>query len=133
MRPLTPSVIRKSLHRLRQSPCCFYRKLNEVLAQKGYIRIPANYGVWILRQEVVLLAHMGDMQLFGTKEGIDILIDVLKTVCKIKRFGETGQELFLGLRITRGGERGVGGPLDPVWCQNPWGNGGDYYPDFVVC
>ena len=61
--------LKKSLYGLRQSPRCFYMKLDEILAKKGYVRVPADYGVWILRKEVVLLVHVDDMQLFGTRNG----------------------------------------------------------------
>ena len=95
--------LKKSLYGLRQSPRCFYNKLDDVLkkADKGYARVPADYGVWVLPSEVVLLVHVDDMQVFGTKKGIDCLITVLESSFAVKRLGPTGTELFLGLNIQR--------------------------------
>jgi len=38
----------KSLYGLKQSPRCFYRKLDGVLVAKGYMRVVCDYGVWRL-------------------------------------------------------------------------------------
>ena len=96
-------TLKKSLYGLRQSPWCFYNKLDDVLkkADKGYARVPADYGVWVLPSEVVLLVHVDDMQVFGTKKGIYCLITVLESSFAVKRLGPTGTELFLGLNIQR--------------------------------
>ena len=37
--------LHKSLYGLRQSPRCFYKKLDSVLASHGYRRVPADYVV----------------------------------------------------------------------------------------
>lgn len=91
----------RSLYGLRQSPRCFYRKLYDLLVSKGYIRVPADYGVWVLHREVVLLVHVDDMQVFGNRSAIDKLIEVLESTFVVKRLGPTGSELFLGLRLER--------------------------------
>lgn len=76
-------------------------KLDSVLAAKGYIKIPADYGVWILEAQVVLIVHVDDMQMFGTREGIDTLVAVLELVFILKWQGATGEEPFLGLSLER--------------------------------
>ena len=91
----------RSLYGLRQSPRCFYRKLDDLLVSKGYVRVPADYGVWVLHREVVLLVHVDDMQVFGNRSAINTLIEVLESVFVVKRLGPTGNELFLGLRLER--------------------------------
>ena len=91
----------KSLYKLKQAPRCFYRKLDEVLVEKGYTRVVCNYGVWICRGEVVLIVHVNDMQMFGTYVGINKLIAALETVFILKRLGATRDELFLGLGMER--------------------------------
>ena len=91
----------RSLYGLRQSTRCFYRKLYDLLVSKGYIRVPADYGVWVLHREVVLLVHVDDMQVFGNRSAIDKLIEVLESTFVVKRLGPTGSELFLGLRLER--------------------------------
>ena len=91
--------LHKSLYRLRQSPRCFYKRLDSVLAGHGYRRIPADYGVWLAQHEVVLIVHVDDMQMIGTKAGIGRLKGVLESKFMIKSLG--GGQLFLGLHIER--------------------------------
>ena len=59
--------LHKGLYGLRQSPRCFYRKLDGILASYRYRRIPADYGVWLAQNEVVLIVHVDDMQMIGTE------------------------------------------------------------------
>ena len=94
--------LHKSLYGLRQSPRCFYKKLDSVLlANHGYQRIPADYGVWLIRHEVVLIVHVDDMQMIGTEQGIQRLKGVLESKFMIKCLGKIGGQLFLGLQIER--------------------------------
>lgn len=62
--------LHRSLYGLRQSPRCFYKRLDAVVGQHGYTRIPADYGVWIAPGTVLMLVHVNDIQLFGTPAGI---------------------------------------------------------------
>jgi len=91
----------KSLCGLKQSPRCFYKKLDGVLVEKGYTRVVCDYGVWICKGEVVLIVHVDDMQMFGSRDDINKLMNALESVFILKRLGATGEELFLGLRVER--------------------------------
>jgi len=91
----------KSLYRLKQALRCFYRKLDRMLVEKRYTRVVCDYGVWICKEEVVLIVYVDDMQMFGTHVGINKLIAALETVFILKRLEATGDELFLGLRMER--------------------------------
>jgi len=61
--------LKRSLYGLRQSPRCFYKKLDSVLKRKRYVRIKADYGVWIMQKTVVLIVYVDDMYIFGTADG----------------------------------------------------------------
>ena len=86
--------LHKSLYGLRQAPRCFYRKLDGILASHGYRRIPADYGVLLAQNEVVLIVHVDDMQMIGTEQGIKRLKGVLESKFMIKCLGSIGDNYF---------------------------------------
>ena len=93
--------LHKSLYGLRQSPRCFYKKLDSILANHGYKCVPADYGVWLAQHEVVLIVHVNDMQMIGTVPGIQRLRDVLESQFMTKCMRSFGSQLFLGLQLDR--------------------------------
>lgn len=93
--------LKKSLYGLRQSPRCFYKKLDEILCKHGYKRITADYGVWMVTNETLIIAYVDDMQLLGTQIGLERILTVLGKNFLIKRMGPIGTHLFLGLQIER--------------------------------
>ena len=92
--------LKKSLYGLRQSPRCFYKKLDGILGTHGYRRIASDYGVWIA-QETLIIVHVDDMQLLGTHAGLERILGILSDNFLIKRMGPIGTHLFLGLQIER--------------------------------
>ena len=92
--------LKKSLYGLRQSPRCFYKKLDGILGTHGYRRVASDYGVWIA-QETLIIVHVDDMQLLGTHAGLERILTVLGDNFLIKRMGPIGTHLFLSLQIER--------------------------------
>lgn len=72
-----------------------------MLVVNGYVRVACDYGVWIWKGEVVLVVHVDDMQMFGTRDGMNRFIEVLEAVFIRKRLVSTGEEPFLSLRVER--------------------------------
>ena len=97
--------LKKSIYGLKQSPRCFYSKLDSILRKKGYIRVQSDYGVWVKENEVRMIAHVDDMLLLGTRTGIDTLKDTLRDVFKMKWMGALQDSVFVGLRIRRDREK----------------------------
>ena len=93
--------LHKSLYGLRQSPRCFYRKLDSVLTSQDYRRIPADYGVWIAKNQAVLIVHVDDMQMIGMGPSIQRLKGVLESKFMTKCMDTIGGQLFLGLQLER--------------------------------
>ena len=102
---LKPNIVwrlNKSLYGLKQSPRCFYNRLDAVLKSKDYIRVHADYGVWTKRQnerEVILIVHVDDMLVLGTKIGIEELKMLLNASFEMKWMGPLQDSLFVGVRI----------------------------------
>ena len=97
--------LRKSIYGLRQSPRCFYTKLDNVLTSKGYLRIRTDYGVW-RKSDVILIVHVDDMLLLGLVEGIRLLPMTLSEVFEMKWSG-MDDTIFVGLHIRRKRENKV--------------------------
>ncbi|MCW2783452.1 MAG: RNA-dependent polymerase [Marmoricola sp.] len=91
----------KSLYGLKQAPRCFYKKLDEVLKSGHFQRVPADWGVWVLSGKVVILVHVDDMFVMGSKALVEEVIDKLSSSFPLKRLGPAGKELFLGLQMRR--------------------------------
>lgn len=92
--------LKKSLYGLRQSPRCFYTKLDNVLKEQGYLRVQADYGVWIREGKVTLIVHVDDMLLLGSVHGLLALKNILNNVFVMK-WVAVHDTIFLGLRIRR--------------------------------
>lgn len=58
-----------------------------------------------MRREVVLVVHVDDMCLMGTRSGVDRLKQALGETFMIKWMGEIGKSLFLELALKRDRER----------------------------
>ena len=54
-----------------------------------------------MKGEVGLVVYVNDMQMFGTRDGINRLIEIVEPVFILKRLGSSGKEPFLGLRVAR--------------------------------
>lgn len=93
--------LRKSIYGLKQSPRCFYMKLDDVLKVEGFTRIAADWGVWVLKLRVVVLVHVDDMNIIGGKEDVEWVVSRLASTFQIKRLGPSGTALFLGLQLAR--------------------------------
>ena len=91
--------LKKSIYGLRQSPHCFYSKLDSVLTLKGYSRIRADYGVW-RKSDVILIVHVDDMLLLGSVQGIHLLQKTLREVFEMK-WSAMDDTIFVGLHIRR--------------------------------
>ena len=92
--------LKKSLYGLKQSPRCFYTKLDGVLKVQNYTRIVADYGVWVKGSDVVLLVYVDDMLLLGTKSASLQPKSVLSSVFHMK-WSTIDDTVFIGLRIHR--------------------------------
>ena len=93
--------LNKSLYSLRQSPRCFYNKLDSILKKKRYIRIKADYEVYIMEKAVVLIVHVDDMLIFGSVDGKKNLKGDLEEVLVMKWIGSLHDTMFVGLRVRR--------------------------------
>ena len=97
-------LLKKSLYGLKQSPRCFYNKLDSILKSKNYTRVRADYGIWTNREtlhEVILIVHVDDMLVMGTKSGIYGLKSVLSECFEMKWMGPLQDSLFVGVHLRR--------------------------------
>lgn len=92
--------LKKSLYGLKQSPRCFYAKLDGVLKKKGYKRVMADYRVWVKDAEVILLVYVDVMLLLGTKIATIQLKSELSNVFRMQ-WSTIEDTVFIGLRIRR--------------------------------
>ena len=72
-----------------------------MLKRKGYMRIKADYEVWIMQKTVVLIVHVDDIFIFGTVDGKNKLKGDLEEVFVMKWLGSLDDTVFVGLRIRR--------------------------------
>ena len=91
--------LKKSIYGLKQSPRCFYTKLDNVLTSRGYSRIRRDYDVW-RKLDVILIVHVDDMLLLGSVEGIRLLQMTLSEVFEMK-WSDMDDTIFVGLHIRR--------------------------------
>ena len=92
--------LKKSLYGLKQSPRCFYTKLDGVLKAKSYTRVMADYGVWVQGTDVILLVYVDDMLLLGTQSATLQLKSDLSSVFHMK-WSTIEDTVFIGLPIRR--------------------------------
>lgn len=95
----------KSLYGLKQSPRCFYKVLDDVLQKLGFLRMAADWGVWVIRGTVVILVYVDDMMVMGQTDAVKEVIQGLEKKFQLKRIGPAGKELFLGLQLKRDREK----------------------------
>lgn len=92
--------LRKSLYGLKQAARIWYQTLDTLLKQFNFKRVVVDYGVWVQHEtNTLILAHVDDMLLVGTRAVLDGLKPKINAVYAFKDLGPAS--LFLGIRITR--------------------------------
>ena len=92
--------LRKSLYGLKQAARVWYQTLDSPLKQFQFRRVVVDYGVWVQHKTTTLiLAHVDDMILVGSRSVLDTLKPKINAVYTFKDLGPAS--LFLGIRITR--------------------------------
>ena len=92
--------LKKSIYGLKQSPRCFYNKLDGVMVKKGYKKVQADYGVWV-HEKGVMIVHVDDMLILGTEGGIGGFKETIEEVFQVRWLGQIDNSAFVGLRIKR--------------------------------
>ena len=92
--------LHKSLYGLKQAARIWYQTLDSLLKQFNFKRVMVDYGVWVHHEtKTLILAHVDDMILVGSRHVLDDLKPKINAVYAFKDLGPAS--LFLGIRITR--------------------------------
>jgi transposase InsO family protein len=93
----------RSLYGLKQSPRCWYQKLNTFLSEQGFTRLQSDHAVYIrqTRSSLVILAmHVDDLMILtDSKEGMVNIKQALSSAFEMTDCGEI--HFYLGIQIRR--------------------------------
>ena len=92
--------LRKCLYGLKQAARISYQTLDSLLKQFQFRRVVVDYGVGIQHEtNTLILAHVDDMILIGSRSDLDALKPKINAVYSFKDLGLAS--LFLGIMIIR--------------------------------